>query len=456
MKILRRFLIRMILFLVAVAAVAVLLFPALERVFLHNVPLNSMILGAAVIGIIYMFRRVLQLGPELAWIEDFRSDRQALSRPAPRLLGPMATVFRERKMTSLSTIAMRTLLDSISARLDESRDISHYLIGLMIFLGLLGTFWGLLETVNSVGGVIASLEIGSRDVTSIFNNLKTGLERPLSGMGTSFSSSLFGLASSLVLGFLDLQASQAQNLFYQDLEEWLSGLTRLTSGSIMGEGEASVPAYIEALLEKTADSLDGLQRLVGASEENRAAANSQFIALNDRLAGLADLMRGQQGILTRFVDGQRDLGPVLSRLAEQAGQGAFDDATRAHIRNLDVYMGRLVGANEESRGAANTQFIALNDRLAVLADLMRTEQALLSRFADGQRELAPLLNRLSDSVGQGGFDEATRAHIRNLDVYMGRLVEEMSMGRQRTVDELRAEIRLLARTIANLAEEAGP
>jgi hypothetical protein len=376
MTILRRFLIRMILFLVAVAAVAVLLFPALERVFLHNVPLNSMILGAALIGVVYMFRRVLMLGPELDWIDDFRSKRQVVSRPAPRLLGPMATMLAERKTTSLSTIAMRTLLDSISARLDESRDISHYLIGLMIFLGLLGTFWGLLETVNSVGSVISGLEIGGRDVSAVFNSLKTGLERPLSGMGTSFSSSLFGLASSLVLGFLDLQASQAQNRFYQDLEEWLSGLTRLTSGSTVIEGEASVPAYIEALLEKTADSLDGLQRIVGWSEETRAQTGTQLVGLNDRLSTLADLMRAQQAVLVKLVEGQRELNPVLTRL--------------------------------------------------------------------------------SDSAGQGGFDDATRTHIRNLDVYMARLVDELSLGRQRTVDELRAEIRLLARTIANLAEEAGP
>lgn len=377
MKILRRFLIRMILFLVAVAVVVVLLFPALERVFLHNAPLNGMILGAAVIGIVYMFRRVLQLEPELAWIEDYRGNRLVPSRPAPRLLGPMATMLGERKdrAGSLSTIGMRTLLDSISARLDESRDISHYLIGLMIFLGLLGTFWGLLETVNSVGSVISGLEIGSRDAASIFNNLKTGLERPLSGMGTSFSSSLFGLASSLVLGFLDLQASQAQNLFYQILEEWLSGLTRLSAGTVVAEGEASVPAYIEALLEKTADSLDGLQRVVGSSEENRAAANAQLAALNDRLSGLTDLMRAQHALFNKLVDGQRELNPVLARLA--------------------------------------------------------------------------------DASSQGGIDEATRLHIRNLDVYMARVVEELSLGRQRTVDELRAEIRLLARTIANLAEEAG-
>ncbi|HLI13561.1 MAG TPA: flagellar motor protein MotA [Alphaproteobacteria bacterium] len=374
---LRRFLIRMILFLVAVAAVAVALFPALERVFMHNVPLNSMILGAALIGIIYIFREVLQLEPDLAWIENYRAGRQTLSRQTPRLLAPMAKMLGERKekAPSLSTITMRTLLDSISSRLDESRDISRYLIGLMIFLGLLGTFWGLLDTVNSVGGVINSLEIGSGDVANIFNNLKAGLARPLSGMGTSFSSSLFGLASSLILGFLDLQAGQAQNLFYNDLEEWLSSLTRISSGSMVVEGETSVPAYIEALLEKTADSLDSLQRTVQRGEENRMA-------------------------------------------------------TSTHLHTL-------------------------TERLSTLTDQMRAEQSLLVKLVEGQMEIKPVLARLADSSGQGGIDESTRVHIRNMDVYLARLVEELASGRQRTVDELRAEIRLLARTIANLAEEAG-
>ena len=374
---LRRYLVRMVLFLIAVIAVCALLFPQLERVFLHNVPLNSMILGAALIGVVFIFRQVLQLDPELAWIESYKRSRQSLSRVAPRLLAPMATMLGERKdkQLSLSTMAMRTLLDGVSSRLDESRDISRYLVGLMIFLGLLGTFWGLLDTVSSVGTVIQSLEIGSNDVTTIFNNLKTGLERPLAGMGTSFSSSLFGLASSLILGFLDLQAGQAQNLFYNDLEEWLSSLTRLSSGGAIAEGETSVPAYIEALLEKTADSLDALQRTVQRGEDNRTAAGGHLFTLTERLSTLTDQMRAEQALLVKLVEGQMEMRPVLARLAE--------------------------------------------------------------------------------SAGEGGIDEASRIHIRNMEVYLARIVEELSVGRQQTVDELRAEIRLLARTIANLAEEAG-
>ncbi|MEL0144704.1 MAG: flagellar motor protein MotA, partial [Alphaproteobacteria bacterium] len=171
----------------------------------------------------------------------------------------------ERKDSlSLSTLSMRSLLDGIASRLDESRDLSRYTIGLLIFLGLLGTFWGLLQTVSSVANVIAGLQVGGGDAVTIFNDLKTGLEAPLSGMGTAFSSSLFGLAGSLLLGFLELQAGAAQNRFYNDLEDWLSTATRVSGGGALsvGEGDQSVPAYIQALLETTADSLDNLQRTV--------------------------------------------------------------------------------------------------------------------------------------------------------------------------------------------------
>ncbi len=188
---------------------------------------------------------------------------------------------------SLSATSLQTLLDGIGSRLDESRETSRYLIGVLVFLGLLGTFYGLLETVRSVGGVIGGLNVGGTDLSSAFANLKSGLESPLSGMSTAFSSSLFGLAGSLVLGFLDLQAGQAQNRFYNDLEEWLSTYTRLSGGALGDGGDASVPAYIQALLEQTADSLENLQRIMARGEESRIGANSTLASLTDRLASSA-------------------------------------------------------------------------------------------------------------------------------------------------------------------------
>ena len=374
----RRFLVRMILFLVAVLVVLAVLFPQLQGAFLANVPLNGLILGVLLLGIIYNFRQVTMLDPEVAWIESFRYNQPTVSQPkAPKLLAPMATMLGERKdRLSLSALSMRSILDGIQARLDESRDISRYIIGLLIFLGLLGTFWGLLDTVASIRGVISSLSIGSGDVNTVFSDLKSGLNAPLSGMGTAFSSSLFGLGGSLVLGFLDLQGGQAQNHFFTQLEDWLSSLTRLSSGVLPGDGDHGVPAYVQALLEQTAESLENLQ---------------------------ITLARGEEG-----------------------------------------------------RISSSTSMVVLVEKLGTLTDHMQTEQALMMQLAESHTELKNIMARLADRVGHSaaGMDEATRTHIRNLDVYVARLLEELSAGRDDIILQVRSEIKLLARTIAAIAEEA--
>lgn len=371
-----RFLVRMAIFLALVTAVTVLLIGALLDAFMANAALNGMILATLVIGILYIVRQVMSLAPEVAWIESYRTGQPGLSvQQAPALLAPVATMLGERRddRVSLSAMSLRSLLDSIDSRLAESRDISRYIIGLLIFLGLLGTFWGLLQTVGAVGNVIGSLSIESGDLGSVFTDLKTGLESPLNGMATAFSSSLFGLAGSLVLGFMELQLGQAQNRFYNDLEEWLSGLTRLSSGGgVLADGEHSASAYQTALWEQTADSLDKLQRVILRSEDDRRQANTNLMALNEKLGTLVDQMRHEQDLMLKIGEAQLEIRPVLAKLAE------------------------------------------------------------------GQT---------------GGRDELMRSHLRNIEAYVARLVEESSEGRNRTVEEIRQEIRLVARTIAALAEE---
>ncbi len=372
------FILRMVLFLLLIAAGVFLLRVELRFAFVANPWLNGMIIGVLFAGIIYIFRNVFMLKHEVDWIEAYKkSEGQLSSEREPRLLAPMAAMLGERKKRlSLSTLSMRSLLDGIASRLEETREFSRYMIGLLVFLGLLGTFWGLLRTVESVGGVIAGLEVGAGgDVTTMFSELTGGLQAPLAGMGTAFSSSLFGLAGSLILGFLELTATQAQNRFYNDLEEWLSGLTRLSSGRLGVDGDQPVPALIQALLEQTAESLDELERIMVRGEEGRAAGNENMLKLTDNV-----------------------------------GQ---------------------------------------------LADQMRTEQDLVRRLAESQRELVPALNRLSEAAGEGrfGIDDATRNHLRNIEVYSARLLEELSSGRNQAVQEIRKEIRLLARTMATIAKQ---
>ncbi len=363
----KRFLTRMLLFLVIVGAVVAVLSGAIVRAFLTNPVLNGLILGVLLLGIAYVFRQVLQLRPEVEWIETLRRSEPGLSvQRQPVLLAPMAGMLRERKgKISLSAVALRSILDSVQTRLDESRDISRYMVGLLIFLGLLGTFWGLLETIGSIGQTINSLTIGSDDFASVFSELKAGLEKPLEGMGTAFSSSLFGLAGSLVLGFLDLQASQAQNRFYMDLEEWLSSLTRLASaGPAGGEVDQSVPAYVQALLEQTAESLDNLQRVMARGEDSRASSNAALLQLTERLTMLSDQMRSEQDLLVKLVEGQMELKPVLQRLAAERETGGLDQASRNHLRNIDVYVTRLL---EEATEGRNTMVQEIRSEIKLLA-----------------------------------------------------------------------------------------
>ena len=349
----QRFINRMIVFLVLTAVVVAAAYGIIFRIFMYNPVLNGLILAVLLIGIVYSFRRVFSLKPEIRWIEAFRAKHPGFSlQAAPRLLAPVASVLGEQERRGrfvLPAMSARYLLDSISTRLDESRDISRYQVGLLIFLGLLGTFWGLLQTIGSVGQVINELSVGEGDLVTVFDELKAGLAAPMSGMGTAFSSSLFGLAGSLVLGFLDLQGSQAQNSFYNDVEEWFSGLTRLSGAESFGAGgDVNIPAYVQALLEQTAENLEGLQRSVSRSEENQAMVHSGLIALTERLSALGDQIATEQALLARLISSQEELRPVLARLAD-AESGGVDEATRNHIRNMDVYLARLLDETVQGR-----------------------------------------------------------------------------------------------------------
>ena len=360
----RRYLTRMVAFTLVVIILAGALFTAADEVieaFNANRGLNGLILGLLVIGIFFTFRQVQRLGPEVKWIESYRRSEAGMSvRRPPVLLAPMATMLGERATgrASLSTLSMTSILDSISSRLDESRETSRYLIGLLIFLGLLGTFWGLLKTIVAVQDVIQGLSATS-DTAALFGDLIAGLQAPLSGMGTAFSSSLFGLAGALILGFLDLQTGQAQNRFYNDLEEWLSSITRLSSGLGSVGGDQSVPAYVAALLEQTAESLDQLQRTISRGEDGRTSANSGLLSLADRLATLTDQMRAEQDLMVKLVESQMEIRPVLKQLGENLGrdqQMTLDDASRTHLRNLDVYVTRMLEESATGRDQMIEEF----------------------------------------------------------------------------------------------------
>ena len=358
------YLIRMLVFLGCVLLVTALLAPSLLAAFGANPLLNSLIILVLLIGVAWNIRQVARLSPEVTWLETFQRARARLAAiPAPRLLAPMASMLASRASKSrdgqermtLSAAATRSLLDSLASRLDESRELSRYMTGLLIFLGLLGTFWGLLLTVHSVGDVITGMSVGSGDINALFEQLKSGLARPLQGMGTAFSSSMLGLAGALVLGFLDLTAGQAQNRFFNELEEWLAGMTRLSSGALGGDGEASIPVYVQALLEQTAENMEELQRTLGRGEDGRREANQALIGLTERLGALTDTMRANQQLMLRIAESQQALGPALQRLGEHRADAVHDDVARAHLRNIELGLQRLLAEAEQGRSQTTAE-----------------------------------------------------------------------------------------------------
>ena len=319
----RIFLVRMLVFLILCGLIVVVIHPQIWTAFKANPPLNGLIIGVLAIGILLSFRQVIRLFPEVAWVNSFRlaDPGIALERP-PTLLAPMAAILRDQAGSmSISSLTMRTLLDSIAMRLDEAREISRYMTGLLIFLGLLGTFWGLIETVSSVGGVINNLKVGS-DAGATFDTLRDGLSAPLSGMGISFSSSLFGLAGSLVLGFLDLQMSQAQNRFHTELEDWLA-----TTVSDINTNTAVDPAAlpIGSTIGEMGMAIERLREaMTQAGPGSGKAATIAMANLAEAIQGLVHHMRTEQQMIRDWVDLQAEQHREIRRLLEMMVQERAD------------------------------------------------------------------------------------------------------------------------------------
>src|SRR5271157_1938221 len=295
----RIFLVGMAAFLALVGFVVLILYKQIMLAFSANPGLNGLILGILAIGSLFTFRQVIRLFREIRWVNSLTGAQTGKAARQPLLLAPMAAMLNAGAgARGLSTFTTRAILDSIATRLDEGRELSRYLVGLLVFLGLLGTFWGLLETVHSISGVIESMKTGS-DTTTMFDDLKIGLSAPIAGMSVSFTSSLFGLASSLILGFLDLQAGQAQNRFYSEFEEFLASHVQ-TTPHVEPEPESVVAVQPQIEHQRNAAAIatlaEGIQALVGH-------------------------MRTEQQQIRNWVDvqaaQQEDIGKLLRRLLEE-------------------------------------------------------------------------------------------------------------------------------------------
>jgi hypothetical protein len=313
----RIFLFRMLVFLILCGLIAFVLQKQILNAFNANPWLNGLIVLVLVIGIVLSFARVIRLFPEVSWVNSYRRADLGRMARAPTLLAPMAAILGTDRAgrVAISAQTMRAFLDSLANRLDEARDISRYLTGLLVFLGLLGTFWGLIETVSSVGSIINNLNVGG-DADSVFNTLKEGLAAPLGGMGISFSSSLFGLAGSLILGFLDLQTSQAQNRFYTNLEDWLATTVEETGATSLTSGAAGVPASVTEAIERLRFSVNE----AGSGKATTAAMAN----LAEAIQGLVQHMRAEQQMIRDWADAQAKLNNDIRRFMEILSREAVD------------------------------------------------------------------------------------------------------------------------------------
>ena len=350
-----RYLIRIVLFLGIVAALGFVLSGTLLQAFAHNPMLNGVILATLLFGIMFILRQTARLGPEVQWMRNM--DEIGRTRAMPNLLRPVATMAQGSEgVPQMSPVALRSVLDGVAARLDESRELSRYLISLLIFLGLLGTFWGLIKTVGSVSDVIGTLDFSGEGGAQSMDALKSGLQKPLTGMGTAFSASLFGLMGSLVLGFLDLQLGQAQTTFFRSLEDWLSGVGKIASDTpYLDAGKEAPPPthYLHALVEQTAENLDKLRQTVVATESRDRQLGQNLLLLVERMDNLSA--------------SHTDLKLLIARMGEVVARPTvnLDDSAQAHLRSMDATLTRLSGELAEGRKE--------------LTDELRTEIKLIAR-----------------------------------------------------------------------------
>ncbi|MDO1582016.1 MotA/TolQ/ExbB proton channel family protein [Rhizobium oryzicola] len=317
------FLWTMVIFLIIIGFLAAILYRQAHNAFMTNPGLNSLILGVLAIGVILIFNQVISLIPEVRWFNSFRAAGSAdrVGRN-PRLLAPMRALLGRSQNLAVTTTVLRSILDSIGTRLDESRDISRYLIGLLVFLGLLGTFWGLIGTIGSISDVIQGLDPNSGSSSDILTALKTGLTAPLSGMGTAFSSSLLGLSGSLILGFMDLQAGRAQNRFYTELENWLSSITDVTSELARAPDSDATPTDDLRLIA------DQLRKLVAAQAKREDAQTERSLAAMNNLAesiqGLVKNMRNEQQMLRDWIEAQQEEAKAMRRTLDRLSDKISD------------------------------------------------------------------------------------------------------------------------------------
>lgn len=362
----------MVVFTLALVAVAVFLFEGLERAFLANTALNSIIIVILACGIISAFAQMTRLASASGWVSAKKAGREV--NPRPPVLMPLHAAFDQAgNLVSMSNPSMRAMLEGVYSRIDDARDVSRYLMNTLILLGLLGTFWGLLQTVSGIGTVLGGLSVGDGDLQLVFERFKEGLQTPLVGMGISFSASLFGLASSLILGFFDLTTGRVQTRFCEDLEDWLSASA---TGAAAPEAapvtfSASPARYQDAMVQTLAEQLERLQRVYRQQEESREAERVSVRRLAEGVSALDDHIKSQQHVLVKLAELQQQVSPILMTLNERLGSSR-QETIEEHTRRIDVNLKEI--GDRVSKSADSLAF-ELREELKIIAKLLASSEA---------------------------------------------------------------------------------
>jgi hypothetical protein len=362
----------MITFTAAIAGVATALSSGIAKAFLANSALNAVILAILTFGIVASFLQINRLRACISWLSRFRAKQEHIG-PLPSVLVPLApAIGQSGHMNALSSSTSRSILDSVYGRLDEGRETSRYLMNTLILLGLLGTFWGLLQTVSGIGAVVGGLNVGDGDLKLVFDRFKEGLQTPLVGMGISFSASLFGLASSLILGFYDLTTGRVQARFCEELEDWLTSSRDMSEEENAVSSSVATPArYQEAFIQNLADQLERLQKIFRQQEQSREAERTAVRALAEGVSSLDDHLRSQQNVLVKLAELQQQVSPVLQRLSEKLGS-SNQETIEEHTRRIDLNLKEI---SERVSRSADTVATELREELKIIAKLLATEEA---------------------------------------------------------------------------------
>ena len=338
----RSYMLRMVVILAVTAIIIGLLFNQLASAFSGNLALNSVIVATALIGVAFIFRQTWRLVPEAKWLSDIqKTNTISQSAPRPVLLATVHVMLSDASEDGqLSALSLRSVLDGVAARLDEAREISRYFIGLLVFLGLLGTFWGLLQTIGSVGRVVGGLDLSSTDFDAMMSQLRNGLDAPLAGMATAFSSSLFGLGGSLVIGFLDLQLGQAMGRFFNEVEDWLSAFAKF-SDQTASRSDGGQQALAQGLSEEGARAMIALASAIDAAQRDRTEQTRQITSLNTTLAVLSEQMADDRRLREQLAQLNIQIQQLTSSLDEKAR--LQQETVSTELRALSTAMVKLAG-----------------------------------------------------------------------------------------------------------------